>query len=451
MYYVLTYSLSRDCTGRTTKDADKSGEKPDRKRKSSPKQERIKFFQEKGTPNAKLAEQKNIDHQLLVYGLPDSGNNQERALNKLITNLSSEAIGDHGITLEQEHIIGAYHIEQSSNKDKQMITRLTVDTKETKENIRKAAVYARRWGAAGRHTVFLRDTLPEKAAQKRGRSSSNEDTKTPKKRRTDDEETPRSSRSKKEKSHPRSRLDGWPEETQAKVTSDREELEKIRLECLEARRVKLKHQEREDRETQELINKQGQRQKESKTSAPENKEKVAPKATIQTFLALNENENENKDDWRSPPTKKDKEPPKQEAVPLVESETEPETQGGGANQAEDSDVGSDSGESIEVKITRHEYEEDLEMPESNYEYRGGEKEELETEGEGEEEEVEDGYVEPSPERRVILRNSKTTARNRRRRRQRKLMRDQEPILSVDEEEDDQDTKVPRNKKNYRRQ
>ena len=76
---------------------------------------------------------------------------------------------------------GSHQHKQSSNKDKQMITRLTVDTKETKENIRKAAVYARRWGAAGRHTVFLRDTLPEKAAQKRGRSSSNEDTKTPKK------------------------------------------------------------------------------------------------------------------------------------------------------------------------------------------------------------------------------------------------------------------------------
>ena len=256
-----------------------------------------------------------------MHGLPDggtSGNNQERALNKLITNLGREAIGDHGITLDQEHIIGACYIEQLSNKDKPTITRLTVDTKETKEKIRKAAKYARRWG-----------TLPEKAAQKRGRSSSNEVTKTPKKRRTDDEETPRSSRPKKEKSHPRSRLDEWPEETQAKVTSEREELEKIRLERLEARRAKLENQEREDRETQELINKQGQRQKESKTSAPENKEKVAPKATIQTFLALNENENENKDDWRSPPTKKDKEPPKQEAVPLVESETEPETQGGG--------------------------------------------------------------------------------------------------------------------------
>ena len=140
-----------------------------------------------------------------MHGLPDggtSGNNQERALNKLITNLGREAIGDHGITLDQEHIIGAYHIEQSSNKDKPMITRLTVDTKETKEKIRKAAEYARRWGSAGGHTVFLRDTLPEKAAQKRGRSSSNEDTRTPKKQRTDGEETPRSSNSKKEKEPP---------------------------------------------------------------------------------------------------------------------------------------------------------------------------------------------------------------------------------------------------------
>ena len=110
-----------------------------------------------------------------------------------------------------------------------------MDTKETKENIRKAALHAKRWGVAGRHTVFLRDTLPEKTAQKRGRSSSNEVTKTPKKRRTDDEETPRSSRSKKDKSHLRSRLDGWPEDTQAKVTSEKEELEKIRLERLEAR------------------------------------------------------------------------------------------------------------------------------------------------------------------------------------------------------------------------
>ena len=86
-------------------------------------------------------------------------------------------------------------------------------------------------------------------------------------------------------------------------------------------------------------------------------------------------------------------------------------------------------------------------------------------------------MEPSPERKVIF-------RNRRRRRQRKITRDQAKhvteridsthpkirlveeapkntrkrsrtpsadILSVDDEEDDQDTKMPKNKKNYRLQ
>ena len=143
------------------------------------------------------------------------------------------------------------------------------------------------------------------------------------------------------------------------MNAENEELEKIRLKRIEARRAKLAHQEREDRETQELINKQGQRLKESKTSVPENRKKEAPKAIIQTFQALNENENVNKDDWRSPPTKKDtkqwnhdKEPATQETVSLVESETETETQGG-ATHAEETDAGSESGESIEVEITRH--------------------------------------------------------------------------------------------------
>ena len=416
-----------------------------------------------------------------MHGLPDGGtsdNNQERALNKLITNLGREAIGDHGITLDQEYIIGAYHIEQSSNKDKPLITRLTVDTNETKEKIQKAAKYARRWGSVGGHTVFLRDTLPEKAARKRGRSSFNEDTKTPKKQRTDGNETPRSSRSKKEKSPPRRRLDWWLGAAQAKVNAENEELEKIRLKRLEARRAKLAHQEREDRKQ---LN-------ESKTSEPENKKKDAPKAIIQTFQALNENENENKDDWRSPPTKKDtkqwhhdEEPATQEAVPLVESESETETQGR-STHAEVTEAKSESEESIEVEIARHEYEVDPEVPESDFEDRGRDEEELEAEGEGEEEEVEDESVEPSPERKVILRKSKSASRNRRQRRQRKLTRDQETkhvteridathpkmrrgkeapkntrkrsrtpstdILSVDDKEDAQDTKMPKNKKNY---
>ena len=186
------------------KETDKTGGKPERKRRSSPKQGWIKFFHEKGTPDAKIAEQENSAHQLLVHGLPGeflestTGGPQERALNKLLTNLGKEAIGDRGITLEQEHIIGAHPIEPSSNSDKSPITRLTVDSRETKEKIRKAAEITRRWGSAGGHTVFLRDIPPEKAAQKRKRTSSNEDTKTPKKSKTEVEETPRSSRPKKE-------------------------------------------------------------------------------------------------------------------------------------------------------------------------------------------------------------------------------------------------------------
>ena len=87
-------------------------------------------------------------------------------MNKLLTNLGKEAIGDLGITLNQEHIIGAYPIEQSSNNDKPPITRLTVDSRETKEKIQKASEIARRWGSAGGHTVFLRDILPEKQPKK---------------------------------------------------------------------------------------------------------------------------------------------------------------------------------------------------------------------------------------------------------------------------------------------
>ena len=188
----------------------------------------------------------------------------------------------------------------------------------------KAAEITRRWGSAGGHTVFLRDIPPEKAAQKRKRtSSSNEDTKTPKKSKTEVEETPRSSRSKKEEGLPRRRILNERPETkreernrtagaaQAKLDSEKAASEKLRLEQLEARRTKLAHQ---DRETQDLINKQGQRsQKPQKTGTRDsgnNKIREAPKTVITTFRALNEsgNENENEDEWRISPLHKDSRP-----------------------------------------------------------------------------------------------------------------------------------------------
>ena len=161
------------------------------------------------------------------------------------------------------------------------------------------------------------------------------------------EETPRSSRPKKEEGLPRRCLVGDRPETrreerartigvtQAKLDAEKAEREKLRLEQLEARRAKLAHQ---DRETQDLINKQGQRPQKpqkSKTREPENnKKKDSPKAIIKPFRALNEIENE--EEWRISPLHKDTkpwlyddEPATQEADPQVESENETETPEGG--------------------------------------------------------------------------------------------------------------------------
>ena len=195
------------------KDSSKAEGKPERRRRSSPEQKWIKFFHEKGTPDAKIAARENSAHQLLVHGLPreflesTTGGPQEKALNQLLMKLGKTAIGDRGITIEQEHIIGAHPMESLSSSDKSPITRLTVDSRETKDKIRKAAEITGRWGTAGGHAVFLRDIPPEKATQKRKRTSSNEDKKTPKKPKCEVEETPRSSRTKKEEGLPRRRLE----------------------------------------------------------------------------------------------------------------------------------------------------------------------------------------------------------------------------------------------------
>ena len=138
-----------------------------------------------------------------------------------------------------------------------------------------------------------------------------------------------------------------------------------------------------------------------------------------------------------------------------------------------------SEESIEIKVTKNESEEELEVPESGSEI------EVDTDQEYRNEySEEDESVEPSPEREVFIKNSKSADRNRRRRYRRKVMRDQEkkhateridathPKMKLgkgatkntrqksrtslteiltDDDEDVQDTKVPKNKKKNRRQ
>ena len=94
--------------------------------------------------------------------------------------LSQETLGEDGIDLVQENIIGAYPIEPTP-RDRSPVTRITLDSRETKASIRKAAERAGRWGN-GTHSVFFRDITLEK----RRRKSSDEDTNTPKRGKLED-------------------------------------------------------------------------------------------------------------------------------------------------------------------------------------------------------------------------------------------------------------------------
>ena len=343
--------------------------------------------------------------------------------------LDKNTLGEHGINIEQDNIVGAHPIEPSPNGDKSLVTRITLDSRETKTNIRRAAEKAERWGSKT-HAVFFRDIPPNKGLppngdlppnngpQKRKRTSSDEDTKTPKKSKhdrgkRDKKETPKSSKRSEEPS--RRRLVPYGTETrkeerartvaQAQAELDAAEREKIKIhtERLELRRAKLARQEKEDRETQEQINRQcniGQ----CSHSKPQ-QTKTRPREIIQTFRAINENEN--------PPNTQETEPP-------MEQGNEPEDQGRVVYSEE-------SEESIEV-APKNETDEEIKLSdsESEVEVLRGEEQEQEIELEYEPSEDEE-FQEQSPEREVFYKTSKpsTASRNKRRRQKRKLARDQE--------------------------
>ena len=165
----------------TSKKADISKQKT----RSNPKKDWIRFFPPEGTTEADEALREINDCQLMVHGLPSEfpigtpGGPQDDALNNLIKSL--------GIILKQAHIVGAYPAETKSSNDKSSVVRLTVNSKATKETIRKAAEVTHRWGG-GNHKVFLRDIV------KRKRTSSNEDPRTPKKKKLEDTPKPRPKR-----------------------------------------------------------------------------------------------------------------------------------------------------------------------------------------------------------------------------------------------------------------
>ena len=154
------------------KEAAKKADRSKQSARSNPKQGWIRFFAPDGTPDANEAAREFNHRQLLVHGLPSEfptgapGGPQEDALNTLIKSL--------GIILEQGHVVGAHPVEPTTSNDKSPVIRLTMNSKETKETLRKAAEATNRWGTAGNHKVFLRETTT-----KRRRTPSTEDSRRP--------------------------------------------------------------------------------------------------------------------------------------------------------------------------------------------------------------------------------------------------------------------------------
>ena len=190
---------------------------------------------------------------------PTKAGSQERVLNDLMASLSQETLGDDGIDLIQENIIGAYPIEPTP-RDRSPVTRITLNSRETKASIRNAAERAGRWGK-GTHSVFLRDITLEK----RRRKSSDEDTNTPKRGKFAD--TPKRGREPKRSRlaqvgaqlRRESRCEERPREEKARTVGQRQKerddresyIIQIKKDQQKARMAKLEHQRKEEEDAKE--------------------------------------------------------------------------------------------------------------------------------------------------------------------------------------------------------
>ena len=259
-----------------------------------------------------------------------------------------------------------------------------MNSKDTKETIRKAAEATKRWGS-GHHQVFLRDIV------KRKRTSSNEDPRTPKKKKLDQ----RTKSSYEERTRiGRARLD--------EEIKRREDLKKLRDEQLEARLQKLARQDEEDRKTQETIDKQGQVAKvaETKKITPGQSPKIRP------FRALNEVESEEDEDSQT----LSKAGPQGKSEPLYGHEDPGEPQEEETTRDDTKSEGSvEPGGCVEL-----EYGSEIDRDDDeDYEYDEGD------------EDLEEPTEEPSPEREEICKPpTKKAGRQRRRRKKKQLARDQ---------------------------
>ena len=262
----------------------KSEESKKRKRKNSPRYKWIKFYHEENTQAAKEAKAERTSHQLLVHGLPRAPKGlrppmagpQEKILNDLMAVLSKETLGEDGINIVQDNIIGAHQIEPSPG-EKTPITRITLDSRHTKASIRRAAEKSERWGN-GTHPVFFRDITLDQ----RKRKSSNEDTNMPKKGKQED--TPRRGGDPKGKRlAPFGTETKWEERSRTvwQRQKERDDYKRQRIQVkqdqLEARIAKREHQRREEEVAQEKAS--GQHH------AGPSKTNISP---VQQFRAVNE-------------------------------------------------------------------------------------------------------------------------------------------------------------------
>ena len=292
--------------------------------------------------------------------------------------LNKKTLGEDGIDITQENIIGAYPIEPTPS-GKSPITKITLDSRDTKASIRKAAGKADRWGN-GTHSVFFRDITLDK----RKRKSSNEELNTPKKGKLED--TPRRGREPKGKRLAEIRRESRGEDRSRTVgqrQKEQDDLERQRIQIKEdqqkARTAKVEHQRREEEEAQEKANGQ--------EIAGPSQEKISP---VKPFRAVNEVN-------------------LQESVP-------PRTPDSGDLEGPTKSDGYETEESTELFL-KEGSDDEMVLPDSESEFENlrSEYEEHELEPDYQPSEEEELYVpSPSPEREVTFTPQPSTTKNARR-------------------------------------
>ena len=147
---------TRDQTPNKKKQEIESPDKTPDKRKTS-------FFPSPNTKKANSAAAEDHERQLNVHGLPNefmgctAGGVQDHALYQLFLKLSKEKAGQYGIDIKQYHIVSTRPVKQSSSNGQDLVMRVTLDSKDTKERIISAATSANLWGFKDKDTAFFRD------------------------------------------------------------------------------------------------------------------------------------------------------------------------------------------------------------------------------------------------------------------------------------------------------